>query len=183
MGHEDPGPGLVEQRRDGVRHDFAIEGAGVGDHGAEVLVQRFRFARELHPGEEVGPDAQAELVEPPLLVGRGADVPGDGTAARAAATGLVEQVHREAPAQENVLKPLASIRRGFPGLRELPEAVPKHERQLAGVHRHLVERARMVTVKRLAVWTLLDGIERAGIPDHCAADGEAALLLNRQRRG
>ena len=69
----------------------------------------------------------------------------------AAASRLVNQVHPEPTAQEHVLIALASVRRGFPGLPELPETVPHHERQLAGVHRHLVEHARMVAVKRLAI--------------------------------
>src|SRR5512141_2203622 len=123
MGHENPRPDLLEQRRDHVRVQGGIEGARIGSDLAEVLVQRLRVAGELHAWEKVRPDAKAERAEPVLLVRRGRDRSSQRAATRTAASRLVDHVNRETATQEDVLEALAPIRRGFPRLRELPNAV------------------------------------------------------------
>src|SRR6266566_2246368 len=116
MRHEDSGADLVEQRRNGIGREIGVEGARVGNHLAKILVQGFRVMRELHPRKEVRPGAQAELVEPPLLVRRGTDCRSHGTSTRAASARLIQQVYGESAPQKDVLVALASIRGGFPGL-------------------------------------------------------------------
>src|SRR5512139_141250 len=105
-----------------------------------------------------------------------------GAASCVATSWLVDHVDPEAAAQKDVLEALAPIRRGFPCLRELSEAVPEHERKFAGVYRDLIEHIGVITVKRLPVrGLLLHGVVSAGVGDHGSADGETALLLDDQR--
>jgi len=91
-------------------------------------------------------------------------------ARRAATPRLVDQVDREAAAQENVLEPLAPVRGGLPRPSGLPVAVPEDEWKFSGIDRHLIEDVSVVAVERLPRWigasgivsALLDGIESAG---------------------
>src|SRR5512140_160536 len=114
MGHENPRPDLLEQRRDHVRVQGGIEGARIGCDLAEILIQRLRVAGELHAWEKVRPDAKAERAEPVLLVMRGRDRASQRAATRTAASRLVDHVNRKAAAQKDGLKALAPVRRGFP---------------------------------------------------------------------
>ena len=66
----------------------------------------------------------------------------------------------------------------------------EHERQLTSIDRNLVKDIGMVAMQGLSRWTdaggvvvpLLDGVESAGSGGDRAANGEAALLLDDQRR-
>jgi hypothetical protein len=125
---QDAGSDPAEERCHAVRHDVHVEGAGVRRHGAEVLVQRFRGTVELHAVEVVRPDTDPELAEPKLLVGRRGDRGLDRAASRVAPPRLVDEIGGEIAAQEDVLEAFAAIRCGLPGLRELPGAMPHHDR-------------------------------------------------------
>jgi hypothetical protein len=48
---------------------------------------------------------------------------------------LVDEIDREAAAQEDVLEPFAPIQRRLPGLGRLPVAVPEDEREFSGARR------------------------------------------------
>ena len=184
MRHENPRTDLVEQGGDRVGDDGHIERPGVGRHRAEVLIERLGVLCELHAGEVVRPQADAEHAEPQLLVRRRRDRALDHAAAGVAAPRLVDRVHAKAAPQKDGLIAFASIGCGLPRLRELPGAVPEHERQLPRIHRHLIERVGMIAAERLARGRhRLVRIEGAGALRHRAADREAALLLDRQRRG
>ena len=68
-----PGP-ILSNRADTPSDDNVhVERSGVRRHRAEVLVQGLGIARELDAVEVVRPDADAELVEPQLLVRRRLD--------------------------------------------------------------------------------------------------------------
>src|ERR1700751_738166 len=104
---------------------------------------------------------------------------------------LVDEVDREAAAQEDVLEPFAPVRRRLPSLGRLPVAVPEDEGKVSGVDRKLIENVGRVAVQSPSrgvcaggvVRPLLEGVEGAGGGDARPADSEAALLLNHQRLG
>jgi len=108
--------------------------------------------------------------------------PREDRAELAAAPWLVDHVDPEAAAQEDVLEALASVRRGFPCLGELSEAMPHDERKFASVGRDLIEHISVITVKGLPVrGLLLHGVVSAGVGDHGSADCKTALFLDDQR--
>jgi hypothetical protein len=182
VGDQHAGPDLVEERRDGVGRDLGVERSGVRHHLPEILIQGLRVARELHTREELRPATQAKHVEPALIVRGGADNAGHRASRGAAAPWLIDQVDREAATQEQRLEAFAAVRRGLPGLAELPEAVPHHERQPSRVRRHLVEDPGVVAMQGLALGTWPRRVVGARAADHGAAHREAALLLDHERR-
>ncbi len=155
MGEKNAGTDFLEQLCHRIRHDLHIERPCVRRHRAEVLVQRFRIAGELHAVEIVRPGADAKLVEPELLVRcrlhccLGHAPPG------AAPARLVDEIGGEASTQEDVLEAFAAIGSRLPGLGELSGIVPHHDRVLTRVCRHLIEGKGMIAVIGLAC-----GIER-----------------------
>src|SRR6266496_5342852 len=184
MGNENRWPDLVKERGNCVRDHLRIEGARVGRHLPEVLVQGPRVARELHSREIVGPDTDAENVEPGLLIGRRRYRHWLGAAPRIATPRLVDDVNREAAAQEDVLEALPPVRRGFPRLRELSGTVPEHERKFAGLHRDLIEHIGVIAMKRLPVGHLLfHGVVSTGAGDHGSTGRKTALLADDQQPG
>ena len=100
-----------------------------------------------------------ERIEPHLLIGRGVDRCPDRTAARIPTTRLIDQIDRKATAQKDSLEPFPAIGCGFPGLRELPVAVQKHERKLPPIRWNLIEDVCVIAVQCLPAigrWLLGD---------------------------
>jgi hypothetical protein len=104
-----PGPILWNSGRHCVCDHVDIERPGVGRHRAEELIQRFRIARELDTRKVVGPHADAESVEPYLLVRRGGDGGLHSAAAGISAPRLIDEINRKATSQKNVLIALAAV--------------------------------------------------------------------------
>ena len=157
-------------------------------HLAEVLVEGFRIARELHAGKKVRPNAESESPEPVLLIRCRSYRAVNRAPSRSTATRLVHEVDPEAAPQEDRLIALTAVRCCFPRLRKLADAVPHDHRQTAGVRRNLVEDVRVITVeglprggRRRSRRGLYCGIEGPRARHHCPADGETALLRNRER--
>ncbi|MNP40776.1 hypothetical protein D3C76_1344400 [compost metagenome] len=143
------------------------------------MLARLRVLGYLHTVEVVGPQADAKLVEPQLLVRRRFDRRLDHAAPGIATPGLIDQVHTEMATQENVLESFAAIGSGFPGLGELTCAMPHDDGQFSCVDRDLVEGVGMVTVIGLAIRShRLARVERARRRGHRSTGGEAALRLN-----
>jgi hypothetical protein len=127
-------------------------------------------SRELHALIEVGPSAKPKDAKPELLVGRSCNGDRLRAARRPASLGLVDQVDREAAAQEDVLESLTPVGGGLPCLAGLPVAVPEDERKVSSIYRDLIEDVRMIAVQRLprrigaggVVRALPDGVESTG---------------------
>ncbi len=81
MGEQDGRPDLAEQRSHRIRNHAGVVRAGVGRDRADELVQRLRFAIELHVVEIGWPLPQAELVKEQLVVGGLRNRCGDGAVA------------------------------------------------------------------------------------------------------
>jgi hypothetical protein len=177
-----PGPMLSKSAETASGHDVHVKRTRIRCHRTEVLVQRFRIARELHSLEIVRPDPHSELTKPELLVRLRLDRCPDGAAAGVASTGLVDEIDREVAAQKDILKPFSTVRSRLPGLRELAKSVPHHDRVFPRRDRDLVERIEMIAVVGLPGRVQrLQGIERAGLGSDCPPDGEASLFLDHQR--
>ena len=116
MGDQDAWAYLLEKLSNSICIHFDVNGAGVRCHLAEILIQRFRITGELHAGKEVGPDSESECAEPLLFIRNRSQGFWLGAPPRIAATWLVNHIHAETAPQENVLIPLATIRRGLPCL-------------------------------------------------------------------
>ncbi|MNL15208.1 hypothetical protein D3C87_1361830 [compost metagenome] len=182
MCDQDAGADALEQCRHGIHSHLVIQWPRIRHHLPEVLVQRFRILRELHAGIEVRPGAQAEHVEPALLVRFRGDPRSHRAAAGATPARLVDQVHGEAAAHKDCLEPFAAVGCGLPGLRELAKAVPHDQGQLSRIHGDLVHHARVVAMQRLPVRTgLAERIGTWALHDR-TADREAALGLEHDRR-
>ena len=77
---------------------------------------------------------------------------------------------------------LTSVWCGFPGFRELPYAMPHHQRKLTSIRRKLIKHVGMITVKRLTVGRLAIRIKLTWIRDDRSANCETTLLFDVQRR-
>src|SRR6185369_13916347 len=82
---------------------------------------------------------------------------------------------------KEVLVALAAIRRRFPGLGRLAEAMPHHQRQFAGLDRDLVKHAGMVAMERLTTGSQVERVVAAGALHDRSTHGETALFLDHQR--
>ena len=171
----------VKNRGDRVGYNLGVVRAGVRRRLTEILLKRRGVARELRVREEVGPDSQTEDSEQKLLVGRGLHLHVHGRASRLSASRLVEKIYREAAAQEDVLKALASVGRRLPRRHRLPRAVKEYKRQLLRVFRYLVEDPRVVAVQRLTFSVPFVRVELAGILFHRSARREYSLLAYHER--
>ena len=96
---------------------------------------------------------------------------------------LVDEVCREAFAQENILEPLAAVRRRFPRAFRLCAAMFKNQRIFFRMHWFLIEGIGMVAISRLAR-RLQKRLarERAALFLRVAAHGKAPLLCYDERR-
>jgi hypothetical protein len=113
VGEQDCRTGLCEQRGHGLRDHAGIIRASVGRDRAEELIQRLWLAIELDIVEVVGPLADPELVEEKLIKRCGLDRRRYRAIACSAATRLIDEMDREAAAQEDGLETFAAVRSGF----------------------------------------------------------------------
>ncbi|MNF82364.1 hypothetical protein D3C84_646680 [compost metagenome] len=184
VGEQDGRTTLVHHSRHGIGDDVDIKGPCVGCHLAEILVQHRLILRELDVFEIIRPDAKTELIEPQLLIRLGGHCPLHHAATRAASAGLIDQIGRKPPAQEQGLETFPAIRRGLPGTGRLTSAVEHDDRIRVRVGRDLIEDAGVIPMVGLTgrlQWLL--GVKLAGGGDDGAPRGKAALLLNNQGIG
>lgn len=146
MGDEDSRTYPVEQCGIRLGVDIQIGRAESWRHLTEILVQSLLVAAELHALEIIGPDAHAETVEPRLLVEDGGNGRGCRAPPRVSPAGLVDEISLETAAQENILEPLAAVRRSFPCLGKLPHAVGEDKRVFPGIDGFLIEHVGVVAV-------------------------------------
>jgi hypothetical protein len=99
-----------------------------------------------------------------------------------ASTRLIDEIDREAAAQEDRLEAFAAVRRGFPTPRRLVGAMQHHNRQRPGVLGNLIEGVQMIGVERLSFGSRGVVVVGPASGPYGPADGEAALLLDNQRR-
>ncbi|MNH14173.1 hypothetical protein D3C79_737610 [compost metagenome] len=184
VSEQDGRAGFIQHRRHGLGDDLDVEGAGIGSHLAEVLVQCVLALGKLHPVEVAGPNAEPELIEPELLIGGGGQGRGDHAASRLAPAGLIHQVGGKAPPQEEGLEPFASIRGRPPAAGGLAGAVQHHYGVGVWMHRDLIKHGGVIAVIALPrrVERCL-GIKLTRGRGDSTPRGEAALGLDDQGIG
>jgi hypothetical protein len=99
-----------------------------------------------------------------------------------ASTRLIDEIDREAAAQEDRLEAFAAVRRGFPTARRLVGAMQHHNRQRLGVLGDLIEGVQMNAMERLPFGGRDVVVVDPRSAQHGPADGEAAMRLDDQRR-
>ena len=159
---------------------FASNGPVSGVIGRKYWFSASGSRENCTPGKRSGQMPTRKMLNQVWSSGVAADRSRQRCCVRHRRAGLVDQVHAEAAAQEDVLEALASVRRGLPGLRELAEAVPEHERKFAGVRRDLIERVGVIAVQRLVRPARAPRFHRRR---SCLARGSPARLYRGRRTG
>ena len=150
MRNQDTVTGFFENSGHGIDDDFLVKGARIRRHGAEKLILRSRIFRNGRIIIVTGPLADAEVIEPELVVRTSRDGRCYSRATCPAAARFIDEIGLVAFFQENILEAVAAVRRCFPGLGRLAVAVQEDHAVMMSILRFLIKDIGMVAVQRFA---------------------------------